>query len=112
MAHVTSLFPDPFAARTPGGSMTMPTRKLPFMHIGGPADGSRVPVVVDNEGVPVDFYTLADYTAPDYGVDPTAGLASNLLQALYERDEILGDEGFEYVYRFAGQQVIEARKAA
>lgn len=93
--------------------MTMPKpRKLPFKHIGGPADDALVPVVVDENNVPVEFYTLADFTSPDFGIDPMAGLASNMLQALYERVERLGDEGFEYVFQFAGQQVIETNKAA
>jgi hypothetical protein len=111
MADMTTPFQDPFAARLPGGSVTL-RRKVPFLHVGGPADGGFQPVEVDENGEPVEFYTLNSFTSPNPGVDPADGLAADFLHALYERDERFGDEGFEYVFRFRGQDVIEAPKAA
>lgn len=87
-------------------TLPRPRKTLPFKHIGGPADGGEALVEVDDNDVPVEFYTLYDFTAPDVGIDPASGPASNMLYATYERESQLGDEGFEYVFRFRGQDVI------
>lgn len=79
-----------------------------FLHLGGPYDGALLPVVVDDDGVPVDSYFFQDMTGRDTSRDPSTELQSDELQSLYERDTRFGDDGFEYVFLFRGQDVLRS----
>ena len=81
-----------------------PPRKLMFMHIGGPYDGTKMPVVVD---------TVTEIGMPDTAIPSFAAVQSKQITNMYARNEQLGDDGFEYVYYFlAGNEANVNKKAA
>lgn len=82
-----------------------------FLHLGGPYDGVSLPVQVDDDGVPVESYFFNDIGGVDMSRNPTSEIMSDALTSLYERDEILDDDGFAYVFRFRGQDVIRDQAA-
>lgn len=90
--------------------MTIPRTAL-FRHIGGPCDGTMMPVEVDDDGVPVEMYTVPDFTSPNAAIPPFAAHQSKLLASMYERDEQLGDDGFEYVFLFRITEVIDQNRS-
>lgn len=89
-------------------------RKELFPHIGGPYDGTSMFVEVDSDGVPTETNTINDITAPNMYLNPVTTSQVNRLTSLYEREERLGDKGFEYVFRYVVQNVTDLsdRKAA
>jgi hypothetical protein len=87
-----------------GGTMTMPRKEF-FPHVGGPVDGTTMPVEVDDDGVPVETNTIHDITAPNMFFNPTTTSQVNRLTSLYERSERFGDNGFEYVFTYVVQTV-------
>lgn len=87
------------------GSTVTAVRKDLFMHIGGPYDGESMPVEVDSHGVPTETNTIRDMTSPNQLHNPTVTSQVNGLTSLYERDERLGDDGFEYVFNYVIQDV-------
>ena len=90
--------------------MTM-IRREKFLHLGGPYDGERLPVEVGADGVPVEHYVFNDMTDVDMSRSPTSEIMADRLRTLYERDSRLGDDGFEYVYRFRGTDVLRSGAA-
>lgn len=94
--------------------MTFPRTEM-FMHIGGPCDGIDMPVEVDDNGVPVEINMVAGFTTPNEAIPGFAAHQAKTLRSMYERDEVLGDEGFTYVFRYRGTDTIDhnqIRKAA
>lgn len=94
-----------------GATMTA-VRKEFFLHIGGPYDGSPMLVEVDSKGVPTETNTINDITSPNMFYNPVTSSQVNRLTALYEREERLGDDGFEYVFNYVVQNVTDLNKAA
>ena len=86
--------------------MTAP-RTLPFPHIGGPCDGVDMPVEVDDQDTPVEHNFVGDFTAPNTMINPSSGIQTSGLMSLYEREEVFGDNGFTYVFRFRGTDVMD-----
>lgn len=80
-------------------------RKEFFLHLNGPYDGERMLVEVDTDNVPTETHTITDITTPNYLNNPNTTSVVNRLTSLYERDERLGDDGFEYVFRYVIQDV-------
>jgi hypothetical protein len=77
-----------------------------FMHLGGPYDGIEMPVPVDENDEPAEFYSASDFTSPNPGIPSFAGHQSKLVKNTYERNERLGEDGFEYVFNFVGTDTI------
>jgi hypothetical protein len=98
-----------------GGTVTIPRTEL-FPHIGGPCDGTLMPVEVADDGTPVELNLVYDFTAPNEAIPAFAGHQSQLLTSTYEREEVLGDDGFSYQYVYRGTDQIDQnakiRKAA
>lgn len=94
--------------------MTIPRTEL-FMHIGGPCDGEQMPVQVDDNGEPTEINLISGFTDPSEAIPGFAAHQAKSLTHTYLREETLGDDGFTYVYRFRGTDVIDhnqMRKAA
>ncbi len=98
--------PDDFdPARIPA-DRTVPARTELFPHIGGPFDGDNVAVQVDEDGVPVEFSTIDDFTAPNMKINPAMGIQAQSVVHLYERDDQPGsDRG--WVFRYRGSDNID-----
>lgn len=88
------------------GARVTPPRTGMFMHIGGPCDGTKMPVTLDENNEPVELHIVHDFTAPREAIPAFAGHQSQLLNSSYQREEQLGDDGFEYVYRYLGTDTI------
>ncbi len=86
--------------------MTFPQTEM-FMHTGGPCDGERMPVEVDDAGVPAEIHMVSGFTQPTEAVPGFAAHQAKALRSMYEREEIFGDDGFEYVFRFRGTETID-----
>lgn len=82
-----------------------------FRHVGGPYDGASLPVEVDEAGDPPESYFFNDMTSGDMSRNPTSEILSDALAALYERETTVGDDGFEYIFVFRGQDVIRSQAA-
>jgi hypothetical protein len=92
------------------GSTMTAARKEFFLHIGGPYDGERMLVEVDGEGVPPETNTIGDITFPSHLRNPGTTSLVDSLTSLYERSEHpdrLGDDGFEYTFRYVFQDVTD-----
>lgn len=87
------------------------TRKGMFLHLGGPYDGAEMPVEVDAGGVPVETNTVNDITFPAGLRNPAMTMQADRIVALYERDEVLADTGFAYVFRYVVQELPDRRAA-
>lgn len=84
-----------------------PARTELFQHIGGPYDGIEMPVEVDEDGTPLEFYSASDFTAPNPAIPSFAGHQSQLIKNTYERQDRLGADGFEYVFQFVGSDTFD-----
>ncbi len=89
--------------------MTFPRTEM-FMQTGGPCDGVMMPVQVDDNGVPDEIHTIAGFTDPNEASPGYAAHQAKALTSVYEREEIFGDTGFEYVFRFRGTETIDYNK--
>jgi hypothetical protein len=86
--------------------VTFPRTEM-FMHTGGPCDGTEMPVEVDDAGVPVEINMVSDFTAPNEAVPGYAAHQAKGLRSMYEREEVFGDNGFAYVFRYRGTDTID-----
>jgi hypothetical protein len=92
-----------------GGTVTPPRTGM-FMHIGGPYDGTEMPVEVDDDGNPPEFRMANDFTDFNAAIPAFAGHQANLVKNTYEREDRLGADGFEYVYVFRGSDTINQNR--
>jgi len=84
------------------------TRTAMFAFVGGPYDGMQRPVPVDEDGTPDELFIVRDITPPIVMRNPATTLQADNLHATYEREDVLGDHGFTYQFRFRGQDVLNA----
>lgn len=84
-----------------------PARTEMFEHVGGPYDGIAMPVEVDEDGVPAEFYSASDFTAPNPAIPSFAGHQSQLIKNTYERQDRLDENGVGYEYRFVGSDTFD-----
>lgn len=98
----------PFDSGFPPEGRTMTeTRTAMFAFVGGPNDGVQLPVPVDEDGTPDELFIVQDITSPIVMRNPAQMLQADDLRATYEREEILGDQGFTYQFRFRGQDRLD-----
>lgn len=92
-----------------GGKVT-PAPTGMFMHVGGPYDGTQMPVEVDGDGVPPELRMASDFGNINPAIPAFAGHQAALVKNTYERQDRFGDDGFEYVYVYVGTDMISQNR--
>lgn len=87
-----------------------PAQTEMFMHIGGPYDGTEMPVEVDENGEPPELRIANDFSSLNPAIPAFAGHQAKLVKNTYEREERFGNDGFVYVYVYRGSDTLNQNR--
>jgi hypothetical protein len=107
MATVT-ITPDAGSFRTPEGGGAVTAQTALFMHIGGPFDGERLLVEVDDNGIPVEVNPPRSFALGGGVFNPDALPRDPRIFNTYERDVVMDGDGIGYVFRYRGTDTLAA----
>lgn len=83
-------------------------RTIDVEHVGGPYDGETVPVDVDADGQPPEFYMTKAVGPMDYSIDPMYGAQSKIVNWFYRLDARVDAAGIRWVYIYEAETVTDA----